>query len=165
MNAHTNINLIAEVSQVLTDMLGDDFDEATFWDTLDGETDAMDIIGNLISRRVEAQEYSEANKSAAKRYSERASALTARATAITTALGRLLDATGQQKVAHPLGTVSRTKSRVSAKVIDPDAVPSQLCTTVVKPDLTAIKKQLEAGEEVPGAELQAGQPGLTVRMK
>ncbi|KZY05238.1 MULTISPECIES: siphovirus Gp157 family protein [unclassified Sulfitobacter] len=165
MNLRADIPLITRVSEELTEMLGDDFDPDTFWDSLDGETDAMDIIGALIQRRVEAQEFALANKAMADRYSERKKVLDARAAGITKALGLILDATGQQKVAHPLATVSRTKPRVTAKVFDETCIPSQLCVTTIKPDMSAIKKQLDAGEDVPGAELVTGDPGLTVRMK
>lgn len=165
MNSHANIGLIEQVSAALTEELGDDFDAETFFDTLDGETDFMDIVGQLVQRRVEATNFEAANKTIAKTYTDRAVAMSARSKAITKALGRLLDATGQQKVTHPLATVSRTKPRVTASITDESQIPTQLTVTTTRPDFGAIKKQLDAGEIVPGAELVAGEPGLTVRMK
>lgn len=165
MNSHANIGLIEQVSAALTEELGDDFDAETFFDTLDGETDFMDIVGQLVQRRVEATNFEAANKTIAKTYTDRAAAMSARSKAITNALGRLLDATGQQKVAHPLATVSRTKPRLSAVVTNEADIPTQLTVTTTRPDMAAIKKQLDAGETVPGAELVAGEPGLAVRMK
>ncbi len=165
MNIRADINFIEQVSAVLRDMLGEDFDAETFWDTLDGETDAMDVIGHLIRERVEAKAHETAAKEAADTYNTRKQRMTDKQKAISKALGQILDATGEQKVNHPLGTVSRTKPRISAKVFDETVIPSQLTVTTTKPDLTAIKKQLEAGEVVPGAELVAGEPGLTVRVK
>jgi hypothetical protein len=35
----------------------------------------------------------------------------------------------------------------------------------VKPDLVAIKKQMDQGETVPGCEVNTGQPSITVRIK
>lgn len=165
MNIQANIPAIEHVSAVLVEMLGDDFDAETFWDTLDGETDVMDIIGHLLKERVEAKAFAAASKDQAAIYAARAKRLTDKDRAITTALGALLDAAGQAKVNHPLGTVSRTKPRVSVDVYDAAEIPTQLTVTTTRPDAAAIKKQLEAGEAVPGAQLVAGEPGLTVRTK
>lgn len=165
MNYQANIPLIEQVSATLRDMLGDEFEVETFWDTLDGETDAMDLIGQLIQRRVEADSHAAASKDMASIYSMRAKRLGERSNAINKALGQILDATGERKVAHPFGTVSRTKPRVNVNVFDDTAIPSQLCKVVTSPDKTAIKAQLDAGEDVPGAELVTGEPGVSVRIK
>ena len=44
-------------------------------------------------------------------------------------------------------------------------MPTQLCTvkTTTTPDKAAIKRQLEAGEHVPGAELARGDDTLILR--
>jgi len=165
MNLQTQIPMIETVSGVLRDMLGDDFDEATFLDTLDGETDAMDIIGRLIRDREEAKAHATASKELAAEYTTRAARLVDKQTAVNKALGAVLDAMDVQKVTHPLGTVSRTKARVGVVIDNEAEIPSQLCRTTVTPDRTAIKAQLAAGEAVPGAHLETGEPGLTVRVK
>lgn len=159
-----DMNMIHAIAANVRDMLGDDFDDQTFLDTLDGETDAMDIIGGLIREREEAQAHAEACKAEAARYTARKNRLDDRAGAATKALGQVLDAMGERKVTHPLGTVSRTKGRVRLSVYDETAIPSQLTVTTIKPDTAAIKKQLEAGEDVPGAELVTGPDGVMVRI-
>jgi len=144
-------------------MVGDD--EDCFLDTLDGETDAMDVLGKLIQERQEIQANEVAVKALAKTYQERAAKLNAKADAISQTIGHLLDAIGSKKVAHPLATVSRTKARQSVLVTNPEEIPTQLTKTKRSPDLAAIKEQLEAGEFVPGAEIKLGNPGVTVRVK
>lgn len=165
MNMHASLPLIEAISAQLVADLGEDFDAATFWDTLDGETDAMDLIGRLIRERQEADAFAAANKALATEYSARSARMAQRKAALTKALGAILDATGQTKVAHPLATVSRTKGRQSVEITDEASVPSQLCRIVRSPDLVAIREQIEAGVDVPGAALRAGEPGLTVRVK
>lgn len=165
MNIHADIKLIERVSAQLADMLGEEFDAETFWDTLDGETDAMDIIGHLIRQREEAKAHAAASKALADEYTARRNRLEAKGKAIARALGDVLDATGQKKVQHPLGTVSRTSGRLSCKVFDEASIPSQLTVTTVRPDTAAIKQQLEAGEGVPGAELVRGEDSIVVRVK
>lgn len=160
-----DIPLIERVSHELSAMLGEDFDAETFWDSLDGETDAMDLIGHLIRQREEAGAFAAAAAELAKEYGARKSRLEAKAKALSAALGDILDATGQRKVEHPLGTVSRTKGRARVVIDSEDDIPSQLTVTTVKPDAAAIKKQLEAGEDVPGAHLETGPDGLMVRVR
>jgi len=144
-------------------MVGDD--EDCFLATLDGETDAMDVLGKLIQERQEIQANEVAVKALAKTYQERAAKLNAKADAISQTIGHLLDAIGSKKVAHPLATVSRTKARQSVLVTNPEEIPTQLTKVKRSPDLAAIKEQLEAGEFVPGAEIKLGNPGVTVRVK
>jgi hypothetical protein len=72
---------------------------------------------------------------------------------------------GVKKADHPLGTVSRTKPRQKIVIEDPSEIPSQLMRITETPDLTAIKQQLEAGEFVPGATVEVGNPSVTVRIK
>lgn len=158
-----DLTQIAAIAANLRAILGDDDDEQVFFDTLEGETDVMEIAGRLIARRVEAQASRDAMKAVAQTYSERAKRFDRTADACTAALGKLLDAIGEQKLPHALGTVSRTKPRERAEVYDETAIPSQLCKRV--PDTSAIKAQLEAGEDVPGARLVMGEPGVMVRVK
>ncbi len=163
MNIHANIEAIRDIASTIREMLGEDFDDQTFLDTLDGETDAMDMLGHLIKSRVEAQETEKAMKEIAATYAARAKRFNSQAAACVKGMGKLLDAIGEKRVTHKLGTVSRAKPRVSLDIEDPALIPSQLCKSV--PDNTAIKAQLEAGESVPGASLKTGEPGLTVRVK
>ena len=140
-------------------------DEDCFLDTLDGETDAMDVLGKLIQERQEVQASEAAVKDLAKTYQDRAARLNDKADAISQTIGQLLDAIGEKKVAHPLATVSRTKPRHKVFVTNPDEIPTQLMRVKSTPDVAAIKKQLDAGEYVPGAEIKLGNPGVTVRVK
>jgi hypothetical protein len=158
-----NYEEIRRMSDNIRAMVGDD--EDCFLDTLDGETDAMDVLGKLIQERQEIQANEAAVKALAKTYQERAARLNAKADAISQTIGHLLDAIGSKKVAHPLATVSRTKPRQSVLVTNPEEIPTQLTKVKRSPDLAAIKEQLEAGEFVPGAEIKLGNPGVTVRVK
>lgn len=163
MNMHTNLADIRRVADVIREMLGDDFDDQTFLDTLDGETDAMDFAGFLITSRVEAASLEAAAKDVAATFTARARRMKAKQDACAKGLGELLDAMGQSKLAHPLATVSRTKPRVSLSITDDKEVPTQLCK--LTPDNAAIKAALEAGEAVPGATLTTGDAGVVVRVK
>ena len=155
---------IREMADHIRLLTGDDQD--TFLDTLDGETDAMDILGKLIQERTECSlPMRQPLKSLAATYTARAKRLSAKQEALSITIGHLLDAMGQTKIQHALGTVSRTKPRKKVVVVDPHDIPSQLTTVTVKPDMAAIKKQMDAGELVPGCEYQMGSASVTVRIK
>jgi hypothetical protein len=163
MNIHASLPAIAAVADEIRAILGEDCDELTLWDTLSGETNVDDMVGALIRERVEAEAHEAASRAAADTFAARAKRMSDRRSAINVALGAILDAVGEDKIKHPLGTVSRLAPSKSVEITDERAVPSQLCRQV--PDKAAIKAALEAGETVPGAVLSLGKPGISVRTR
>ena len=154
---------IRRLSDSIREICGDD--EDTLLDTLDGETDAVDVLGKLIEERLEVLGYEAANKELAEQYKKRADKMASKADAINQQMKHLLNAIGVKKVNHALATVSITKPRWSVEVVDEAQVPTQLKVTTSKPDLRAIKKILDDGEPVPGCRPKVGYEGVTVRIK
>lgn len=140
-------------------------DMETFWDTLDGETDIMDAVGHVIRQIVEADAAITATDQIVKWYTDRKSAHQGRKQALQRTLKMVMQATGQKKIPHPLGTVSLREGMNSVNIPDPDLIPSQLCKIVRSPDKAAIKKLLLAGEKIEGAELVKGPDSVSLRMK
>lgn len=159
-----NTLIIEAVSAELRDMLGEDFDPETFWDTLDGETNALDIADALIAKRGEAKALAAAAKAQADELAARASRIAERSRACDAALLTLLRAAGEKRLERPGATISRRSGSVRVVIDDETDVPTQLCKIVQTPDKTAIKKQIDAGETVPGARLERGPDGVTVRV-
>lgn len=62
-------------------------------------------------------------------------------------------------------TVSRRAGLTGVHIEDANAIPRQLCKVTYSPDKTAIRKQLDEGELVPGAILVTGPETVTVRTK
>ena len=163
---YIDIPTISRMADDLRQMLGDDFDEATFLDTLDGETNAIDIADRLIAEMLENETIAEAIRAQVEALSKRKWRMEARADAYRKSILGLLDAIGEKKLERPRATISRRAGSVSVLITDEKSIPSQLCTvkTVSSPDKAAIKKQIEAGETVPGAELARGKDSVTVRV-
>lgn len=65
----------------------------------------------------------------------------------------------------PEATISVVKGRNTVSIIDIDALPQGTFAIERKPDKAAIKRLLEADEEVPGAALVVGENALIVRQK
>jgi hypothetical protein len=155
---------VQRIADDLRAMLGDDFDPDTFLDTLDGETDALDIADKLIAEMQAADALADAAKAQADALASRAARLRARSHAHKAQFLPLLDAIGVKKLERPAATISRRQGSMSVQIIDPASIPSQLCKIVATPDKTAIKAQIEAGVDVPGARLERGPDGVTVRV-
>lgn len=166
MNLRANIPLIENLSAQLTEMLGDDFDAEAFWTTLDGELDVLDIADRIIRHMQEDAALAEAAKAQADMLAKRAKRLADRQNAHKAALLTILDATGQKKLERPGATISRRSGSISVHIVNEADIPSQLCTvkTTSTPDKAAIRKAIEAGETVPGAELVRGADGISVRI-
>lgn len=157
------VDNIRHLAQIIRDMLGEDFDDETFLDTLDGETDVMDIIASLVKARAEAKANETAARELAAEWGSRARRMADKQKSIAAALGAILDATGMNKINHPLATISRTKPRAVVSIINENEIPTQL--TIRQPDKKAILEQMKSGSPVPGAELTMGEPGVMVRIK
>ena len=154
-----NIRRWADEIRPMTD------DDETFLDTLDGQTDAVEILDRLVMQRAFAQSAHSAAKDTAALFTARAQRQAERLDRITRILGEIMDAIGSEKVTLPIATVTRTKPRSKVEILDESEIPSQLMRVRASPDLTAIKAQLDAGENVPGAIITQGYPGISVRIK
>ena len=145
----------------------DDHDsEPGFLDTLEGETEAVEIADWLIGSILADEAMAAALKVQEAAMKARRDRIEARAKAKRRAGIELLNAAGLKKLERPRATLSRTAGRTSVQITDEASVPTQLCTvkTTTTPDKAAIKRQLEAGETVPGAELVRGDDALTMRV-
>lgn len=165
MNIRADIPLIQRIAAQLRDMLGDDLDDETLIDTLDGEADVADIADRMLAAMLDADALAAAVKAQEADLKARRSRIEARAEAFRAQLLTLLDATGAKKMERPRATISRRHGLLSVHITDETAIPSQLCKTTVTPDKAAIKAQLLAGETVPGAEIVTGADGVTVRCR
>ena len=139
--------------------------EPGFLDTLDGETDAGDIADRLIAEIQHDEAFIAALKAQEEAMGSRRARFEARARAKRRVAVELLQAAGVKRMERPRATLSRTAGRVTVQITDEASVPTQLCTvkTTTAPDKAAIKRLLEAGEDVPGAELARGDETLSIR--
>lgn len=164
MNIQSNLPLIAAMAEALAPYRDD---EETYIDTLDGETDILD----LLDRELEAMQSDEAMAAAIKAreadLKARRERIEMRAEARRGNLRLILQHAALSKAERPAATVSIRPGNLSVKILDEAEIPSQLMRERVtrSPDKAAIKAQIEAGEAVPGAALERGEDTVTVRVK
>lgn len=142
-----------------------DEDEQAYLDTLDGETDAGDILDALLAEEARDRALIEGLKAAEAQMLARRRRIEARQATVRIWLGKVMAAAELSKAERPIATVSVREGSLSVRITDETEVPRQLCTVreIVTPDKKAIKAQIEAGVSVPGCELAKGDPIVTVR--
>ncbi len=155
-------NAIRMVSEIL-EPYSEDLD--TFWDTLHGETDVLDLVGSALEDLNAADGDIEKLSYLIKIYSDRRDIVKYRKDSIKRGLQSILTLTGQKKIPHALATVSLREGSERVIITDPEEIPSQLCKVTRTPDKAEIKKQLLAGEKIEGAILETGPSTISVRMK
>lgn len=139
--------------------------EPGYLDTIDGETNALDIADHLIAEIQHDAALVAALKAQEEAMSQRRARLENREKAKRRVAVELLEALGVKKLERPRATLTRASGRARLDIADPAAIPYQLhtVTTTTAPDTAAIKRLLEAGEDVPGAQLVRGGDSLTIR--
>lgn len=141
-------------------------DEQTYLDTLDGETDVLDILDGLLASRLDDEALAAAIKEQEADLRARRERVEMRGEAKRRLLGRVLSAMGQKSVERPRGTVSLRPGSVRVEIGADAEIPTQLCAPPKPgaPDKKAIKALLEAGEAIPGAQLVRGDDSISIRV-
>jgi hypothetical protein len=162
MNA-PNLTLIEAIASELADYRDD---EEAFWTTLDGETDAVDLLDTFLTGMQDDEALADAITRQIDELAARARRIEDRARAKKRTLGLILAAAGMKKAERPRGTISLSPGRVGVRIVNEADIPTQLMRvkTTMTPDKTAIKAQIEAGADVPGAELERGADIVTIRV-
>ena len=140
-------------------------DEGLKADVLDAETDFHKLVDGLVKRKLDAREMASGAKARKQEVGERQSRFERQEAGYDTLIKSLMQFADMQKVVLPEATVSITKPRTRVNIIDAEALPQGYFVTERKPKSADIKAALEAGEEIPGAELVLGDDGLMVRTK
>jgi hypothetical protein len=142
-------------------------DERLMHDTLEGETDGMEVLHSTIRAIVVAEGMQEEAKARAATTAARAARYGRRAEALRGAVLAAMDALALPKIELPDVTVSLAKGRATLIVTDETMMPEEFLamTTTYKPDKDAIKKAIESGAHVPGATLGNSPPHLAIRTR
>ena len=140
-------------------------DDQALSDTLDGETDAIDVIARFIREGREDEAMAAALDAMMKDMGERKARIRSRADRRRGIALSLMQAIGERKVERPDFTASIRAVPPKVEITDEAALPDALCKVTRAPDKVAIKQAIEHGDQVPGAVLGNGGESLTVRTK
>jgi len=155
----------AEIATLIADNPELSDDEELRVDTIEGETDAIEFLRRVYRRQKKAEALAEGAKAEKQDASDRQARFEKQADSYRHLQLSILNAANVDKLVTPFATYSVTAPRTKAEVTDLDAIPQGYYRIEKKPDLKAIKSALEAGEEIPGAQLTIGVHGLMIRSK
>ena len=134
-------------------------------DMFEGETDLYSLISRALRIRHEANAHEEGLSLYLSHLTARRDRFRRKGELMKAFIQSLMDAAGQDKITLPEATIFVTKPRENVNVTDVDALPQGYFKLTRTADKTALKDALMNGESIPGAELQIGLAGLTIRVK
>lgn len=155
-----------EIANDYAKLMDSDFDADAFADTLEGmEGELTDKIEQLLAICKNETGYAERLKEEAKSLHERAAVTLNKVENIHAYIATALITAGKKKIRAGLHQVTVRAPSKSVEITDVNAIPPEFVEyeTTIKPDKLAIKHQIEAGIDIPGAQLKVGKPSLIIK--
>ena len=130
---------------------------------IEGETDAGELLDELLEMEAAAKAHVTANKERMGQLAERNARLARKAEALRAGMHKLLDAAGLRKMERAAATVG--VRAVPPKVLGDSLtdLPERLVETTHAPDKAAIKAALLAGDQIDGWSMSNGGETISVR--
>lgn len=135
-------------------------------DTIEGiEGELTDKIEQLLAICKNEQGYAEMLRSEAKSLTERAAVVENKITSIKEYIANSLETAGKKSIRAGLHQVTIRAPSRQVDITDASLLPVELIEyeTLIKPDKLAIKHQLDAGHQVPGAQIKLGKSSLIIK--
>lgn len=140
-------------------------DDPDFWTMLENEADVFDRLRRIARAIIWMEVEAKAARDYAKQVVERAQASEERAERLRGVLFSSMKRLGTGKpLKAPDLTAYIAKGKKKVVVTNPVILPADYTVTKVEPIKEAIRKAIENGEEVPGAELIDGEDYLAIKV-
>lgn len=147
MNAPIQMAEIARIAEQLDVLCGDD--EQLFHDMLLGESDIDRIVSRIHEQIARDEEMLVGIRARQEAIAERKQRISDRVVASKAAIGKFLRAAQLAKLELPEVTYSVRAGKPSLRVVDPAAVPPELCRAKIEPDKTKINEEYAACDSLP----------------
>lgn len=155
-----------ELANEFAALSNSDMDPEMIADTLEGLDFEIEVkIENCLALIKNDLADAEALKAEAAKLTERARMANNRVDRIKEYVAASLETAGKKSLKAGVHQVSIRAPSKSVEIMDSGSLPPELVDyeTLIKPDKLAIKKQLEAGIAVPGAQIKTGKPSLIIK--
>jgi hypothetical protein len=140
-------------------------EDPDFFEMLENETDALEILRSIIRRARLDDADSEATKAIETQLRERRTRLAERADKARSVVLHAMQDMGLEKLPMPDATVSVRAGRPSVEITDLSRLPERFVRVKVEADKSAIGEALKQGEAIPGAMLSNAAPSLSIRTR
>ena len=148
-----------EIANEYAKLMDSDLEPEMIADTIEGmEGEFTDKIEQLLSVIKNESGYAERLKEEAKSLNERAAVIQNKIDSIKSYIASSLEMVGKKKIRAGIHQVTIRKPSETVEIIDSSALPPEYVEfeTTIKADKLAIKHQLKAGINIPGAQLKVG---------
>lgn len=155
-----------EVANDYARLMDSDMEPDMIADTLEGiEGEFTDKVSQLLAVCKNLSALSDALSNEAKSLSSRAKTADNQISSIKEYIANSLTVMNKKKVVAGIHQVSARAPSKSVYITDVGSIPPEFVEyeTTIKPDKLAIKKLLDAGQEVPGAHIRLGKPSLIIK--
>lgn len=157
----TLYQLTSDYNQVIA-LLGDDeYDKQALQDTLDSIEGAIEVKAHNIVKLIKSMN-TDAIDAEIKRLTDRKKAINNRKDGLKQYLQTQMELLGKDKIKGELFTLTIKNNPPALEITDSSIIPAKYQVVSYSVDNTAIKSDLKAGAEVPGARLTQGR-SLTIR--
>lgn len=150
-----SLALAGELSKVdrLRELLGSDAEPQLILDTVEGETNALEMLDEIVQTIIADEAMRDYAEQRANRWKERADKRRA-------IVLQIMERIGSRSARRSLYTLSVTEGPKAVHITDDDQIP--LGYQRISPDKAAIARALKEGKQVPGAQLNNGPPVLRI---
>lgn len=145
--------------------VGVEDDEALLIDTIEGETDLLEILDALVAQEDEDLILLEGVKARLADMSERKRRFEKRMASRRAVIDQALAIAELKKVERPTYTLTLANRKPSLVISEEADIPTRFWKPEPKLDRRALQAALEDGEPVPGACLSNAAPSATIRRK
>ena len=155
-----------KIANSFAELANSDLPAEMIGDTLEGIEGEMEMkVEQCLAIIKNEQAYSAALRKEAAKFDERARQAESRVERLKTYISESLSTTGKSTLKAGVHQVTVRSGSKSVEITNVDDIPVDFVKydTTVTPDKAAIKKQIEAGFQVPGATIKIGKPSLIIK--
>lgn len=166
MNAHSNVQFLNQQIDALLLEYPELADDADFrHDVFEGETALDYVLSKLVNTSLDAATMADAIKARKTELGERQSRFERKDEAARKLILSVMERAELSKIQLTEATLSMRQLPPSPIVTDATALPDNCVRIERKPDMKAIKAEIEGGRDVQGVAMSNGRPSLTIRTK
>lgn len=166
MNTHLSVEIVrAQINGLILQYPELTEDDQLRADSIEGETDAYDLLRKIEAMRRDAAAMAGACATTIAELELRQGRFVRREQAMRAFAMKLMKTASIRKHEMPEATYSIRNGVSKVIITDENFIPDILCRIKREPDKTKIKKLLTNGNPVRGAELSNAEPTLTINTK
>lgn len=165
-NIHANVQFLnQQIDALLLEHpeLADDTDFRH--DVFEGQTSIDHVLSKLVETALDAAAMADAIKARKGELADRQSRFERKDEAMRKLILSVMERAELPKIQLTEATLSMRQLPPSPIITDATALPDNCVRIERKPDMKAIKAEIEGGRDVPGVAMSNGRPSLTVRTK